>query len=117
MLRGEVWWVNLPVPRGSEPGYRRPVLVVSSDNYNRSAIATVVVATITSNQFLANSPGNVRITKRQGGLPTASVVNVSQVLTISKDALVEHAGTLPDSVMISVSAGLIRVLGLPNIGG
>jgi len=117
VLRGEVWWANLPVPRGSEPGYRRPVLVVSSDNYNRSAIATVVVAVITSNEILAGAPGNVRITKRQSGLPKASVVNVSQLLTVSKDALAEHAGTLSDSVMNTVSAGLVRVLGLPSIGG
>jgi mRNA interferase MazF len=117
VLRGEVWWANLPVPRGSEPGYRRPVLVVSSDNYNRSSIATVVVASITSNEILAGAPGNVRITKRQSGLPKASVVNVSQLLTVSKDALAEHAGTLSDSVMSNVNAGLVRVLGLPNIGG
>jgi mRNA interferase MazF len=115
--RGEVWWADLPVPKRSEPGYRRPVLIVSSDSYNRSAIATVVVAVVTSNLLLAEAPGNVKVTKRQSRLPKASVVNVSHLLTVSKNALLERAGTLPGSVMTKVSAGLVHVLGLSKIGG
>ena len=117
MQRGEVWWADLPVPRRSEPGYRRPVLIVSSDSYNRSAIATLVVAVVTSNLLFADSPGNVKVTKRQTGLPKASVVNVSQLLTVSKDALLVRAGALPGSTMTKVNAGLVHVLGLSKIGG
>ena len=57
--RGEVWWADLGDPRGSGPGFRRPMLVVSSDTFNRSKIATVVCAVITSNLRLADAPGNV----------------------------------------------------------
>lgn len=112
MLRGEIWWAQLPVPQGSEPGFRRPVLIVSSDSYNRSGIRTVVVAAITSNQKLAGAPGNVRLNSRQSGLPKSSVVNVSQLLTLDKQSLRERAKVLPYAMMAEVDAGLIRVLEL-----
>jgi len=114
--RGEVWWASLPTPSASEPGYRRPVLVVQSDAFNRSAIGTVIVAAITKNQDLAAAPGNVRITARQSGLRQASVVNVSQILTIGRATLTEQIGMLPAAKMSEVERGLQLVLGLPSHG-
>lgn len=108
--RGEIWWASLAAPRGSEPGFRRPVLVVQSNRFNESRIGTVVVAAITSNLALAGAPGNVRL--RAGVLSRPSVVNVSQVLTVSREFLVEKVGPVSPAVLNEVSAGLRLVLGL-----
>ena len=116
MLRGEIWWADLPVPKGSEPGFHRPVLIISADAYNRSAIRTVIVAAITSRTKLAEAPGNVSLTRRQSGLPKASVVNLTQLLTVNKDSLVEPTKALPQTVMAEVDAGLLRVLGMVKPG-
>jgi mRNA interferase MazF len=110
--RGEIWWADLPEPRRSEPGFRRPVLVVQADSFNRSRIQTVLVAVITSNLDLADAPGNVVVPARSSGLPRDSVVNVSQVLTLDRSFLTEHAGTLPARLQSSVDAGLRFVLQL-----
>lgn len=112
MQRGEIWWASLPIPKGSEPGYRRPVLVVQSDAFNRSRISTVVVAAITSNVRLAAAPGNVLLRTRASGLPKTSVVNVSQVLTVDRKTLVEAVRPLPKRDMAAVESGLRLVLGL-----
>ena len=110
--RGEVWWADLPEPRRSEPGYRRPVLVIQADSFNRSRIQTVIVAVLTSHVELADAPGNVLLPARSSGLPRDSVVNVSQVLTLDRSFLAEHTGTLPARLQGSVDAGLRRVLEL-----
>jgi mRNA interferase MazF len=110
--RGEVWWADLPVPRGSEPGHRRPVLIVQSNPFNDSRIQTIVVAAITSNIRLAEAPGNVRLRPADSGLPKPSVVNVSQLLTLSREFLAERAGTLPGAAMNRVADGLRLVLAL-----
>lgn len=108
--RGEIWWADLPAPRRSEPGFRRPVLVVQADSFNRSRIQTVIVAVITSNLELADAPGNVLLPARSSGLPRDSVVNVSQILTLDRGFLTEHAGTLPPLLQGSVDRGLRLVL-------
>ena len=110
--RGEIWWADLPEPRRSEPGYRRPVLVVQADSFNQSRIQTVVVAAITSNLELARAPGNVLLPERSAGLARASVVNVSQLLTLDRSFLTEHAGTLSPRLQRSVDEGLRMVLQL-----
>ena len=110
--RGEIWWARLGEPRGSEPGYRRPVLVVQADAFNRSRIGTVLVASITSNMRLAGAPGNVRLTRRQSKLSRESVVNVSQVLTLDKRFLTERVGRLPAKPLAEVEKGLRLVLSL-----
>ena len=112
MRRGEIWWVALGEPRGSEPGYRRPVVVLQIDRFNESLIQTVVVATITSNVRLARSPGNVACGRRDSGLSKPSVVNVSQVATIDKQRLLERVGRLPARLMAEVEDGVRLVLGL-----
>ena len=110
--RGEIWWADLPEPRRSEPGYRRPVLVVQADRFNRSRIQTVVVAAITGNMELAAAPGNVILPARSSGLPRDSVVNVSQVLTLDRSFLSEQAGALPPRLQRVVDQGLRLVLQL-----
>ena len=112
ILRGEIWWADLPAPRRSEPGYRRPVLVVQADAFNRSRIQTAIVAVVTSNLQLAEAPGNVLLPARSTGLPRDSVANVSQLLTLDRSFLTEHAGTLPPRLQRSVDDGLRTVLQL-----
>lgn len=112
MERGEIWWAELEAPKGSEPGYRRPVLVVQGDSFNRSKISTVIVAAITSNLELADAPGNVRLDRRASKLPRPSVVNVSQVLTLDRAALTERVARLSPSTLEAIDAGLRMVLSL-----
>lgn len=112
MKRGDIWWANLPPSSGSGPGYRRPVLVIQSNGFNQSNISTVLVAVITSNLALSDSPGNVRLSKSSGGLPKASVVNVSQLVTMDRGLLGKRVGSLPARLMQRVDAGLKLVLSL-----
>ena len=110
MKRGEIWWCSLTSPRGSEPGFRRPILVIQSNEFNRSRINTVVAIVITSNLMLANAPGNVRISARASGLKKASVVNVSQIITLDKTTLSKRVGMLKPGNLQEVEDGLRLVL-------
>ncbi|MGH8183466.1 MAG: type II toxin-antitoxin system PemK/MazF family toxin [Rhodanobacteraceae bacterium] len=112
MRRGEVWWASLPEPTGSGTGFRRPVLIVQSNSFNQSRISTVVVAVITSNIVLAEAPGNVRLAKSEAGLPRASVVNVSQLLTIDRARLTLRVRALSSQTIARVDEGLRLVMGL-----
>ena len=112
MRRGEIWWASLGDAGGSGPGYRRPMLVVQSDEFNESAIRTSVCATITSNMRLAAAPGNVRISRRVSRLPNDSVVNVSQLITLDKSLLTEKVSRLPAESLREVEAGIKLVLAL-----
>ena len=108
--RGEIWWASLPDPVGSEPGYRRPVLVVQSDEFNQSRIATVIALSITSNVRLAQAPGNVLLPRKATGLSKDSVVNISQIVTVDKGLLDERISTLPVKLLKQVEDGLRMVL-------
>jgi len=110
--RGEIWWATLPVPVGSEPGYRRPVLIIQSDDFNRSRIATVIAVVITSNTRLAQAPGNVWLPRKVTGLSKDSVANVSQVITIDKSFLTELVGSLPLHLLEQVEEGLRLAMSL-----
>jgi len=112
MQRGDVWWAALPDPAGSGPGYRRPVLIVQADDFNRSRINTVVVAALTSNVALAQAPGNVLVRARRTGLARDSVVNVSQLLTVDKRLLTEKVRALDSASMAEVDDGLRLVLAI-----
>jgi mRNA interferase MazF len=109
--QGEVWWADLPEPSGSEPGFRRPVIVVQSDTFNRSALRTVICVVLTSNLRWADAPGNVLLARRVTGLPRDSVANVSQIVTLDRSALTERVGILPQSSLDLVLAGIEIVLG------
>ena len=112
MKRGQIWWAELLEPSGSEPGYRRPVVIVSSNEFNDSLLQTVIVAAITSNKRLADRPGNVSLPVRGTGLPKASVVNVTQILTLDRRALGDRIGRVPDSILPRIDAGLRLALAL-----
>lgn len=110
--RSSVCWADLGEPRGSRPAKRRPVLVIQSDPFNASRLATVVAAVITSNTALATMPGNVFLPAAASGLPRDSVVNVTAIVTLDKSDLDDETGQLPTSLMDEVDRGLRRVLGL-----
>lgn len=110
--RGQIWWADLDGPRGSEPGFRRPLLIVQDDAFNRSRIRTVVAVVLTSNLRLVDAPGNVLISAKAAGLAKDSVVNVSQIVTIDRDFLTEPAGKVRGPLMKSIEDGLRLVLSL-----
>lgn len=110
--RGEVWWADLPDPVGSAPGYRRPVLIVQSEAFNRSRLATVVVVVLTANLRLLEAPANVLIPSPASGLARDSVANVSQILTVDRGILIERAGRLPPGLLKRIEDGLRVVLDL-----
>ena len=112
MKRGEIWWGTLPPPVGSEPGYRRPVLIVQAEGFNQSAIRTVICVAITSNLRLSGAPGNVRIGPRASGLSKPSVVNVSQIMTVDRAFLAERVKALDSFTMAQIDDGLRLVMGL-----
>lgn len=109
--QGEVWWADLPAPSGSGPGYRRPVVVVQGDPFNRSAIGTIVSIPLTSTLRWADAPGNVRLTARATGLPRDSVANVSQIVTVDRSILTERVGKLARSKVDLILSGIDIVLG------
>jgi mRNA interferase MazF len=106
MRRGEIWWASMQNPQGSGPGYRRPVLIIQSNDFNESRIQTVIVAVFTSNLDLAAAPGNVLCKKRLTRLAKDSVVNVSQLFTIDKRFLTERIGFLSPGLLNEVDDGL-----------
>jgi mRNA interferase MazF len=112
MKRGELWWASMPAPAGSGPGYRRPVVIVQSNSFNTSRIATVVVAAVTSNLTLADSPGNVRVSRGDSGLAKASVVNISQLIALDREMLTQRVRALPADVMHAIDDGLRLVLAI-----
>jgi mRNA interferase MazF len=111
IAQGEVWWADLAVPSGSEPGFRRPVVVVQGDAFNRSRIATVICVALTSNLRWVDAPGNVLLTAKVTGLPKNSVANVSQLVTLDRETLTERIGVLPAKKLELVLLGIDIVLG------
>lgn len=110
--RGQVWWGELGIPIGSEPGFRRPVLILQSDRYNTTTIKTVVVVAITSNVSLAEMPGNVFLPRGDTGMAKDSVANVSQLKALDRRRLTEKACTLTPETMRAVEEGVRLLLNL-----
>ena len=104
--RGQIWWVDFSDPRGSEPGFRHPALVLQRDEVNASRISTVVVCVLTSNTAHAKAPGNTLLERRHTGLPRDSVANASQISTVDKADLDELVGALPPRVLRAVCEGV-----------
>ena len=104
--QGQVYWRDFGPAAGSAPADRHPCVVVQNDVFNRSAIATTVVCLITSNLRRADAPGNVPLKKGEANLPKASVVNISQILTVDKTELAEPVGKLSDAAAQAVRDGL-----------
>ena len=112
MEKGDIWWASLDEPAGSEPGYRRPVVVISSNDFNRSKIRTVIVAIITSNLHLADAPGNFILSKKSTGIDRDSVLNISQLMTLDKSFLTDRIGKLSNKKLNLLDDGIRLVLSL-----
>jgi mRNA interferase MazF len=112
MTRGEIWWADLGIPFGSEPGFKRPVVIIQDDSFNRSRIQTVVVSAITTNLRLAEAPGNLYLEKSDSGLSKDGVINISQISTLDKQRLLEKVGTLSYEIVREMNAGLRLILNL-----
>ncbi len=109
--QGDVWWARLPESSGSEPGFRRPVVVVQGDALNRSRLRTVVCVPLTSNLNWSDAPGNVPLAARRTGLDRDSVANVSQLITLDRNRLEESPGSLTGEDLFLVLQGIDVVLG------
>ena len=112
MKRGEVWWADMPETSASEPGFRRPVLIIQSNEFNQSQINTIIAAAISSNMKLGLAPGNVTLTKKSVGLDRESVINVSQLITLDKSFLNDRVGKISGTKMQAVDEGVRLVLAL-----
>lgn len=111
VAQGDIWWADLPVPTGSGPGLQRPVVVVQSDAFNRSNIATIACIPLTSNLRWADAPGNSLLPARATGLPKDSVANVSQILALDRDLLTERAGRVSRNQLETILDGIGTLLG------
>lgn len=108
--QGDIFWIELGEPEGSEPGYKHPHVIVQNNLFNHSQIKTVLVCPLTSNLKRASSPGNVLLEKKESNLPKQSVVNVSQVFTVDKSQLDEYVGSLSPKRMLEILSGIKLVL-------
>ncbi len=111
--QGDIFWIEFSEPKGSEPGYRHPHVVIQNNLFNRSRINTVVVCTLTSNLKRADAPGNVTLNKGEANLPKKSVVNISQLFTVNKSDLSEKIGMLSKDRIAHILEG-IRLLTEPR---
>jgi mRNA interferase MazF len=110
IMQGDIYWVDLGVPRGSEPGFRNPYVVIQNDAVNVSRIRTVIVCLITSNLQRAKAPGNVLLEKDEANLSVSSVVNVSQIYTVDRDMLGEKIGELEKRRVRQILKGIFLML-------
>jgi len=104
--QGDIYWVDLGIPAGSEPGYKHPHVVIQNNVFNASKINTVVVCALTTNLKRANAPGNILLKKGEGNLKKDSVVNISQIITADKSDLVEKIGSLSPSKVKQIIDGV-----------
>ena len=88
------------------------MLIVQADSFNRSRLRTVIALALTTNMRLLDAPGNVLVPGADVGLPRDSVANVTQIVTLDRDFLVERAGQAPGRLLSRIAAGLRRVLDL-----
>jgi mRNA interferase MazF len=112
MTRGDIWWADFGVPFGSEPGFRRPIVIIQDDAFNRSRINTVIIIPLTTNLALAEAPGNVLVEKEESGLTKDSVLVVSQLSAIDRRRLVEQSGKLDKQIQKEAEEGIKLVLGM-----
>ena len=113
ITQGDVYWIDFGEPAGSGPGYRHPHVVIQNNVFNRSRINTVVVCSLTSNLKRSKSPGNVTLNKGEAGLPRKSIVNITQIFTVTKSDLSEKIGTLSKQRIAQILEG-IRLLTEPR---
>jgi len=112
MTRGEIWWADFGLPFGSEPGFRRPVLIIQDDAFNRSRISTIIIVPLTTNLDLESAPGNVFIGTKESGLSRDSVLVVTQVAALDRQRLIGRAGKIGRESLDAVEIGLKMALGI-----
>jgi mRNA interferase MazF len=115
MIRGEIWWVDYGIPYGSEPGYRRPVIIMQNDFFNNSKIKTTIVVPLSTNLLLADVPGNIFISKKDSKLTKDSVILISQTGVIDKERLIEKVAKINNDIMGKIENSIIFILGIKNI--
>jgi mRNA interferase MazF len=111
VAQGEIWWADLPDATGSGPGFRRPVVVVQGNAFNRSRLATVVCVPLTSNLIWSSAPGNTLLTAKLTRLPKDSVANASQITAIDREFLTDRVTRLPPKPLQQILHGIDVVLG------
>jgi mRNA interferase MazF len=104
--QGEIYWVDLAEPKGSEPGYRHPHIVIQNNLFNASRINTIVACSLTTNLSRAKAPGNVLLNKGEANLPKQSVVNISQIFTVNKIDLIEKIGRVSEKRIMEILDGI-----------
>jgi mRNA interferase MazF len=112
MIRGEIWWVDYGIPYGSEPGYRRPVIIIQNDFFNASKIKTTIAAPLSTNLLLADVPGNIFVSKRDSKLTKDSVILISQVGVIDKERLLEKVSKINNDIMGKIENSVLFILGI-----
>jgi mRNA interferase MazF len=115
MTRGELWWVDYGIPFGSEPGYRRPVIILQNDIFNNSKINTTVVIPISTNLLLADVPGNIFISKKESKLSKDSVILPSQIGVIDKERLIERISRINNEILRKIETNILFILGIKII--
>jgi mRNA interferase MazF len=115
MTRGEIWWADYGIPYGSEPGYRRPVIILQNDFFNNSKINTTIVIPLSTNLILADVPGNILIEKRDSKLEKESVILLSQIGVVDKQRLIEKVSKLNRSIMEKIENNIMFILGIKLI--
>jgi mRNA interferase MazF len=115
MIRGELWWADLGIPFGSEPGYKRPVLIIQNDFFNMSKINTTIVIPLTTNLMWAEAPGNIFIAKGESNLAKDSVISIPQMEVIDKRRLIERISKIDRRIIENIENNILFVLGIYNI--
>ena len=110
--RGEIWWADLGEPKGSQPSFRRPVVVVQDDLLTQSKLGTVMVVPLTTNLKRGLAVGNVTLETRETGLSATSVALVCQVMTVDREFFTDSAGALSKRSLNKLDVGLRLALGL-----
>jgi mRNA interferase MazF len=115
MTRGEIWWVDYGIPFGSEPGYRRPVIIMQNDFFNDSKIKTTLAVPLSTNLLLADVPGNIFINRKDSKLTKDSVILISQTGVIDKERLIEKVSKINNDIMGKIENSIMFILGIRNI--
>ena len=115
MTRGELWWADFGVPFSSEPGYKRPVIIIQNDFFNSSNINTIIVLPLTTNMILADAPGNIKLSKNESKLKRDSVITVSQIEVIDRQRLIEKISKMDKTILKKIENSIMLVLGMQKI--
>jgi len=115
MTRGELWWADFGIPFGSEPGYKRPVLIIQNDFFNNSKINTTIVVPLTTNLILADAPGNILITRHESKLKKDSVITISQIEVIDRKRLIEKITKINKTIIEKIENNLLFILGIRKV--